>query len=170
MNTLMYEKAVKIDKRTYCEFYQPLLRRKQLLIFIFYTNNYYNSKILKISFFLFSFSLSYAINALFFNDSKMHKIFKNHGKFNYIYLLPRTIYSAIISNTINTIIGYFSFIEKNALELKKQGINHQAASQTIIKCIKIKSVLFLLQYFLSLYSFGTIYHAFVLYIKILIFI
>ena len=92
MNTLIYEKALMIDKTTYCHFYQSLLRRKQLLIFIFHTKDDYNSRIIKISLFLFSFSLNYTVNAFFFTYSTMHKIFIDHRKFNFIYLLPQIFF------------------------------------------------------------------------------
>ena len=63
INSLTYEKALKIDKRTYFEYYISLLKMKHPLIFTFYTRNDYNSYIIKICLFLFSFSLSITINA-----------------------------------------------------------------------------------------------------------
>ena len=74
LNTLSYDIALKYDKRKYIEYYFSLLRIKHIIIFTFYTSNDYNSKTIKISLFLFYFSLYYTINALFFNDSTMHKI------------------------------------------------------------------------------------------------
>ena len=56
---------------------------KQILIFTFYTD--YNSKIIKIILFLFSFALSFTKNTLIFNDSTIHQIYEDQGKFNIIY-------------------------------------------------------------------------------------
>ena len=42
MNSLEYNKAIKIDKRGYFEYYFSLLKRKQLLLFSFFPNNDYN--------------------------------------------------------------------------------------------------------------------------------
>ena len=55
LNELEYKKALNIDKRTYFQFYFSLLKTKHIIIFTFYTKNDYNSKIIKIILFLFSF-------------------------------------------------------------------------------------------------------------------
>ena len=44
----------------------------------------YNSMIIKIFLFSFSFGLYYSINALFFTDETMHKIYVDHGIYNII--------------------------------------------------------------------------------------
>ena len=100
LNTLNYQEAIKIDKRTYIELYFSLLRRRQVIIFTFYTYNDYNLKIIKISLFIFSFASYYSVNALFFTDSTMHKILEDQGDFNFIYQLPQILYSSLICSTI----------------------------------------------------------------------
>ena len=68
LNSLEYKTALEIDKRTYFQYYISLIKKKQILIFTFYPTNDYNSMIIKICLFLFSFVLYYTVNALFFND------------------------------------------------------------------------------------------------------
>ena len=104
LNNLEYQKALEIDKRKYFEYYISLIKRKQIIIFTFYTNDDYNSKIIKISLFLFSFSIYFTINALFFNDSTMHNIYEAKGSYNFIYQIPIILYSTIISAIINYLI------------------------------------------------------------------
>ena len=53
--------------------------RNNLLLFSFFIKDDYNSQIIKICLFFFSFALYFAINTLFFNDSTMHKIYENEG-------------------------------------------------------------------------------------------
>ncbi len=53
MNSLSYEEALKFDKRTYCQYYFSLLKRKQLIIFTFCSINDYNSRSIKICLFYF---------------------------------------------------------------------------------------------------------------------
>ena len=112
INSLSYKKALKYDNRTYFQYYFSLLRTKHLLILTFYTYDDYNSRIIKIILFLFSFSLYYAVNALFFTDSTMHKIYEDKGSFNFIYQIPQIFYSSIISSIINIIVKTLSFSEK----------------------------------------------------------
>ena len=82
LNYLEYKLALKYDKRKYCQYYISLLKSKHILIFTFYNNNDYNSKIIKIDLFIFSFALYYAINTLFFNDNTIHQIYEDKGSYN----------------------------------------------------------------------------------------
>ena len=153
LNSLNYEKALEIDKRTYCQYYFSLLKVKHLLIFTFYTNTDYNSRIIKLSLFIFSFALFLTINALFFTDSTMHKIYENHGIFNFVYQLPKILYSTIISAIINAIVKFLSLSEKNILQIKNEKTNVDIISMKIIKKLKIKLLLFYILIILFLLFF-----------------
>ena len=113
LNSLDYKEALKIDKRTYLQYYLSLLRMKHILIFTFYTSNDYNSIIIKICLLLFSFSLYITVNSLFFTDSTIHKIYVDEGNFNFIYQIPQILYSTIITLLLNTTLSYFSLTQKN---------------------------------------------------------
>ena len=84
LNSMPYKNALIYDNRTYLEYYFSLLRTKHLLIFSIYPNDDYNSKDIKIILFFFSFALYFTINALFFNDATMHKIYEHGGVFNIV--------------------------------------------------------------------------------------
>jgi len=118
LNNLEYQKALEIDKRKYLEYYISLIKRKQIIIFTFYTNDDYNSKVIKISLFLFSFSIYFIINALFFNDSTMHDIYEAKGSYNFIYQIPIILYSTIISAIINYLINEVFLKTKKTLIIK----------------------------------------------------
>jgi len=153
LNNLDYIKAIEIDKRSYLKYYFSLLKRKQLIIFTFYTSDDYNSKILKISLLLFSFALYYTVNALFFNDSTMHKIYEDEGSFNFIYQIPNILYSAIISTFISTLIKFFSLTENNILPIKSAQKNINEMKLKILKFLVIKFIIFFLFDFIFLLSF-----------------
>ena len=131
---------MEIDKRSYLEYYFSLLKRNQLILFTFYTNDDYNSKIIKLSLFLFSFALYYTVNSLFFNDSTMHKIYEDEGAFNFIYQLPNILYSTIISTFFSTLIKFFSLTEKNILSIKNAKENINKMKLKILKCVVIKII------------------------------
>ena len=121
LNNLSYEEAKRIDKRTYFQYYFGLLKRKQLIIFTFLTNSDYNSRLLKISLFLFSFVLYITINALFFNDSTMHKIYEDYGAFNFIYQLPQIVYvfSSVFTSVLSSVFSSVFSSEDSSLSLEK---------------------------------------------------
>ena len=153
LNSLEYKEALKKDKRTYSQYYLSLLRMKHSLIFTFYTSNDFNSPIIKICFFLFSFSLYITINALFFTDSTIHKIYEDGGDFNFIYQIPQIIYSVIISSMINALLSYLSLTQKNILEMKKKEKKVNLELLKTIKCLKMKFIFFFIFSFIFLSLF-----------------
>ena len=118
MNSLNYEEALFMDKRGYFEYYCSLLKNNHPLFFSFITCNDYNSFIIKMFLFFYSFSLDFTINTLFFNDNTMHKIYEDKGEFNFLYQLPQIILSTSISKIINSIIKALSLTQDNIVQLK----------------------------------------------------
>ena len=115
------------------------------MIFSFYDNkNDYNSRIIKIFLFFFFLAFNFTINALFFNDDTMHKIYMDKGSFNFIYQIPQILYSTLISVVINGLIKYLSLSQKDIIELKKEKNNQQISVkvQSLIIKLKIKFTLF----------------------------
>ena len=77
INSLPYDLAIQCDKRSYCEYYISLLKTKHCLIFALFNNNDYNSNIIKIDLFFIGFAIDYIVNALFYDDDTMHKIYES---------------------------------------------------------------------------------------------
>ena len=142
MNTLLYKEALKYDKRTYFEYYISLLKTKHLMIFAFYTYNDYNSKIIKICLFFFSFALYYKVNALFFNDSTMNRIYEDDGAYNFIYQIRQIFYSSMICSIGNIIICFFSLTERDILQVKREKKNKDKHFIKLSKFLIIKFSLF----------------------------
>ena len=144
LNNLSYEFALLFDNRKYCQYYLSLLKTKHLLIFTFFNNNDYNLKIIKIDLFLFNFSLFYVINALFFNDDTMHKIYINNGDFGFISQLPQIIYSFLISSLFNFILEMLALTEEVIIQIKKIiSFNIQFNKRILDLSNKIKIKIFL---------------------------
>ena len=133
INNLSYVKAIINDKRTYWEYYLSLIKTKQLLILSFYLSTDYNLKTVKINLFFLTFALNLTVNACFFNDSTLHKIYKDDGNYNFLFQLPQIIYSLLISIIIKTVLSMLSLTEKGIVKLKQmKEIDHNK----IIKEIK----------------------------------
>ena len=167
LNDLDYKIAIAMDKRTYFEYYWCLLKKKQLILFTFLPVKDYNLLSLKISLFLFSFSLYFAINAFFFNDDTMHRIYIENGQFNFIYQLPVTIYSTLVSAFVNMLLRTLAITEKNFLSMKKENDLKIFMTNTrnVLKAMKTKIVMFFIVSFLLMFflwyfisCFCSIYH------------
>ena len=153
LNSLDYINALKYDKRTYFQYYFALIKINHILIFTFLSNDQ-NSKIIKFCLFFFSFSLYLVANALFFNDSTMHKYYEDKGEYDFIYELPKIIYSSLGSSLISYLFKYLSLIDKNILVIKSEKtINITDKINKEIKCMKIKFILFFTLSFIFLIFF-----------------
>ena len=119
INILPYKLAKIYDQRTFYMYYFCLLRRNHLLFFTFYTKDDYNSRVIKINRFIFYLALYLTVNTLFFTDSTMHKIFKDEGDFDFIYQLPKTIYSSLICSAINALLISLALTENTVMEIKQ---------------------------------------------------
>ena len=95
INSLEFSDALKYDNRSFWQRYISLMKEKHLIISLF-ANDDFNSREIKICVFVFSLALEYAMNTLFFNDSNLHKIYEDEGKYNFLYQFPLTIYSYFI--------------------------------------------------------------------------
>ena len=153
LNSLNYRKALVLDKRAYIQYYISLLKTNHNLLSIFYSGDY-NSRMMKISIFLFNLSSDITVNALFFNDSTMHKIYIEQGSYNIVYQLPQIIYSMLISTALNCLINLLGLSEDNILDFKKAKKHINKKYMRLIKILKIKFGLFFLANFLLLLLFG----------------
>ena len=124
-------------------------------MFSFAPYNDYNSKIIKIFLFFFSFCLDFTINALFFSDDTMHKIYEDKGKFDFLYQMPQILYSTIISKVIDSLIRKFALSQDNIVELKNQkgSIDLKKIKSKILRILKIKFILFFTSAFIILILF-----------------
>ena len=155
-NWLSYEDALRYDKRSSCEYYISLIKNKQLFLFTFCSFNDYNSGVIKKFMLFLSFALHYTVNALFFDDSNMHQIYEDEGKFNLGYQIPYILFSMIISNLIMRLMLHFLVLtDKDILQVKLQP-NKKAAinmKPKKLKCMKKKFAIFFILNFILLILF-----------------
>ena len=148
INILNYKQAIKLDHRSFYEYYISLLKYNHPLSFSFGTYDDYNSKMIKMFLFFFSFSSELTINALFFNDDTMHKIYQDKGEFDIIYQLTQIIYSTLISYIIDILVKMFALSQNDIVELKLKLIkninNLKEKRRKILFFMKIKFFIFFL--------------------------
>ena len=144
LNSLEYKYAIKIDFRTYCQFYFSLLKQTHIIIFTFFVQNDYNLFLLKLSLFLISFSFLFFMNALFFDDDSMHKLYEDEGKYDILFQIPKILYSTIVSQIMSSLLEKLSLSQDDILSIKEKGDLGEMKNEIkrIIKYIKIKCLLF----------------------------
>ena len=94
---------------------------KQIILYSLFNSINYTPGLIKKFFIFLSFVLHYAVNALFFNDTLMHKIYEDERNYNILYQIPFICSSAAISTIIlRVIMETLILTEKNFLEIKRQ--------------------------------------------------
>ena len=165
LNELSYTLALIYDKRTYCQYYISLLKSKHSLIFSFCKNDY-NSKIIKIDLFFVEFAILYTINALFFNDETMHKIYINKGSFDLETQIPLTIYSSLITMILDSPLEFLALSNDSIISFKQNKTmkNVRKIGKKLYNCFILKfvfyfifSFIFLLFFWYYISMFGVIY-------------
>ena len=166
INTLPFELALKHDKREYCDFYLSLIKTKHILVFIFFTSNDYNSKIVKIELVFITFIIGLAINGLFFNYEVMHKIYCDKGCYYFLMHLPPIIISGLISYSFFIVLRLFALSEGKIIDFKSNKtkadlnkrineLNKKLNIQYILYFIFVLILLLLFGYYLAI--FGSVY-------------
>ena len=155
INSLEYEEAFNLDKRNYFQYYISLLKNNHPIMFSFSSYKDYNSRIIKMFLFFFSFSLNFTVNALFFSDETMHKIYQDKGEYNFLYQIPQIIYSTLISRFIDTLIKKFALSQDNIVELKQEKENNNVDRKYFktLRILKIKFISFFVSTFIMLSFF-----------------
>ena len=95
------------------------------------------------------------INALFFNDDTMHKIYEDKGKYNILFQIPQILYSTFISKCIDSLIRKLAFTQDFIVQLKqkKERIKFNKEYKRLMRIIKIKYISFFIISFVVLAFF-----------------
>jgi hypothetical protein len=149
LDSMKYEDAIEYDKRTYFQYYMSLIKQKHLIIFTFFNKNDYNLFTIKLTLFIFSFSLYFTVNALFFDDNTMNKIYQNQGHLKYFFYTLHIIYSTLISSFITLILRKLALSSKNMLKIKNIQGKKEALIESV-KLIKLLNIKFNVFYIISL--------------------
>ena len=155
LNILEYEDALESDNRNYIQLYISFLKNNHPIFFSFYNYKDYNSRIIKMFLFVFSFASNLIINAFFFTDETMHKIYSDKGEFNFIYQFPQILYSSLISGIISSITKRLALSQENIIQFKqkKDRTNIEDDLNELIKNLKFKFISFFIITFLILLFF-----------------
>ena len=155
INGFSYILSLKIDKRTFCQYYLSLLKTQHSLLCALFNINDYNSRIIKFNLFIIGFTIEYTINALFYNDDTMHKIYQNKGLFDLETQLPIALYSTVISTILNYPLNFLALSNDAIINFKQDNskINIKIKAKNLKKMLFIKFSLYFIISFLFLLFF-----------------
>ena len=164
---LSYERAKKLDKRTYCGYYWSLLKLRQLIIFTFFSFNDFNLFLVKLFSFFLLLSFNLAYNAIFFFDKVINDIYDDRGKYSLKLQILNIFISSILFSFTIILIRFIIISHKKLIKLKNMDVYQEAQKESfsIHNCLIITYIIYyivgailLLFFWYFLTSFGAIFH------------
>ena len=154
-----YYVAINLDKRSYIKIFWSFLVDSQIILGTFCTQNYLYLFVIKLSFFVFTFQISFFLNALFYTDEYVSDAYHNNGVLDFIIGLPKSIYSFIATLIITNLLKILSNSKNELTEVinnRKRYDNYidiidKKLSKLRKKLIAYFILLFLLNIFFSYY-------------------
>ena len=157
LNELEYEEAIQLDKRTFPQLYWATIQREHIIFYIFVKCNDFSLLSIKLIRLIFLIVTNMALNAFLFSDDSIHKLFVDHGKYDFIRQIPKIFYSIVFSELIELFLCYLSLTDRPMYRIKSYVLKNDANKiEEEFKCMKIKLTMY--------YLFTTIFFALYWYI------
>ena len=120
LDDMDYDDAIKLDKRNFFEYFIFRLKKKQIIMEVFFYKENLKPMSIKVILLLLNINLYFVINGLFFNETYIGKIYNaNDDEENFFSYLSRSfnnfIYGTLVSFIINVIIDCI-FIEEKKIK------------------------------------------------------
>ena len=117
-----YEEAIIYDKRPFIRMYWGYLIDTQIILGTFCTENNLDLFIIKLSFFVFTFQISFFLNALFYTDEYISDAYHNDGVLDFFAGLPKSIYSFFATLITTNLLRMLSTSKTELMRtIKKSG-------------------------------------------------
>ena len=148
-----YEEAVEQDKRVYLRMFWSFLVDSQIILSTFFTENSLHLFIIKLSFFVCSFQISFFLNALFYSDDYISDAYHNDGVLDFVSGLPKSIYSFIATLISSNLLMMLSNSKSELMKIireKSKDNNYFDLINAKLKKLRNK----LIAYFILVFSFG----------------
>ena len=143
INNLSFEEAINKDKRKYFEIYKDYIFDSQIVLNLIFIPNYLEFFSLKVIFFMFIIGTEGLFVALLYQDKYINNIYDNNGKYSFSYNLPNSIFSVLITYVLDIFLFKLIISRKKFQEImEKKNINYKKEFDSIIKCLKIKIIIF----------------------------
>ena len=129
-----YEEAIIKDKSSFIRIFWLYLVDSQIILGTFCTDNYLDLFVIKLSFFVFTFEISFFLNAFFYTDDYISDAYHNNGVLDFVSGLPKSIYSFIATLVTTNLLRMLSSSKSELIKV----IRHFCKNNNYIYLIKAK--------------------------------
>ena len=148
-----YKMASFEDKRSFLRIYLSYLVDSQIILGTFCTENYLNLFIIKLSFFVYTFQISFFLNAFFYTDKYISDAYHNDGVLDFFSGLPKSIYSFFATLITTNLLKMLSSSKSELMRVLKGKRKYKNYLYIIdIKLRKLKRKLVI--YFIFVFLLG----------------
>ena len=153
---LDYEEAIIYDKRSFLRIYFGCLVDSQLILGTFCSNNNLDLFVIKLSFLVFTFQISFFMNSLFYTDEYISDAYHNDGVLDFFSGLPKCIYSFIATLIITNLLKMLSSSKDELIRVIKRNEKFNNYLKIInIKLVKLRKKLII--YFILVFILGAFF-------------
>lgn len=135
--------TLSLNKSNFGSLYWLFLKNEQPIYRAFFVSNPYKTKILHISLFFLCISLSFTLNAFFCTVDNVSKSFTSKGNINFVYNLPKILYSFLSCYFIKILfngLASISFVYSSFSNKRKS--NSEYNKRTMMNHLKMRLYLF----------------------------
>ena len=156
INSFTYMQAIGVDMRSFRQIYFSFIKYYHPILFLFNQTKDYNSKYIKMSLIIFSFSLYYFVNSLFITKTLIHKIYEKGNTNDIGLFIPYILISFIICYILDKIIRYISLSDSCIYSVYVEALynNAKIRANQVRKLLFVKYICFYILGFTSLLIFG----------------
>ena len=134
LQDLDYEEAIIYDKRSFIRMYWGYLVDTQIILSTFFIVYNLDLFVIKLSFLVSTFQISFFLNALFYTDEYISDAYHNDGVLDFFSGLPKSIYSFIATLIITNLLKMLSSSKDELMRVIRRNVKFD----NYIKVIKIK--------------------------------
>ena len=129
-----YEEAIAYDHRSFIKIYLGFLINSQIILDTFFNQTNLDLLVIKLSFLVFTFQISFFLNAFFYTDEYISNAYHNNGVLDFISGLPKSIYSFIAALLITNLLKILSNSKNELIKV----IRNNSQFNEYFHIIKIK--------------------------------
>ena len=118
LNHLKYDTAIELDKRGFFKTYWSIIKRDQLILFIFVSSKDFNLIYIKYARLIFTISTLMVMNAFLFSDELIHEFFMNGVKYNFGKHTLQITLSIIITHVLEILLCFLTMTDRIFYEIK----------------------------------------------------
>ena len=147
---LNYKEAIIYDKRSYLKIFWGFLIDSQIILGTFCTDNHLDLFVIKLSFLVCTFQISFFLNALFYTDEYISNAYHNDGELSFSSGLPKSIYSFIATLITTNLLRMLSSSKNELIRVIRRNEKFYNFANVIrIKLAKLRKKLII--YFILIF-------------------